>query len=441
MLPSGFRGRRPNRVDRRAGTVAIVLLVVGTAFATPLAPHLVAALADSARVGAQMLAAAASTLSEGSGPAAGTAEACSVGSGGAATCGPSANGSTGWSTVSGPAPPARELSTMAYDAADGYVVLFGGCGRVCAMNDTWTFANGVWTNVTGTTGPTPPGRSDAAMTYFDDAPSTTYVLMFGGLNPTGFLQDTWGFAGGHWKKILAGGAGHAVPAGRFGAALTYDNATHDAVLFGGGGYYKLKTYLNDTWTFDGAYWTIDPTNASPAPRINAAIGYDPSLATVVLFGGLLTTGFGHDTWELAANGTWVKLVRTVFPSARGGAVFAWDPALGGLFLFGGLSQYGFLNDSWEFNGKWVPLSAPGAPPQRTWAASTFDPATGSLLVFGGWNLSRIYGDVWSYGNLSNATDRTTALAGAAPNRNVTALLVPIPALALSARATRHVRRA
>ncbi len=61
-------------------------------------------------------------------------------------------------TAAGPAPSPREGFEMAYDAEDGYVVLFGGHpGKgPNALNDTWTFSSGIWTNITGVR--SPPAR-------------------------------------------------------------------------------------------------------------------------------------------------------------------------------------------------------------------------------------------------------------------------------------------
>ena len=46
---------------------------------------------------------------------------------------------------------------FAYDAADGYTVLYGGAGFVSgsqvAFNDTWTFVGGNWTLLPNANGP------------------------------------------------------------------------------------------------------------------------------------------------------------------------------------------------------------------------------------------------------------------------------------------------
>ena len=73
-------------------------------------------------------------------------------------------------------PPAREAAAMAYDAATGTVVLFGGYnGHYLA--DTWTWDGTTWTKRAPAVHP--PGRAEAVMAY--DAATGTVVL-FGGVN-------------------------------------------------------------------------------------------------------------------------------------------------------------------------------------------------------------------------------------------------------------------
>ena len=64
---------------------------------------------------------------------------------------------------------------MAYDAATGTVVLFGGTNRHGLLGDTWTWNGTTWTEQTPAT--SPPARSQAMMAY--DAATGTPVL-FGG---------------------------------------------------------------------------------------------------------------------------------------------------------------------------------------------------------------------------------------------------------------------
>ena len=87
---------------------------------------------------------------------------------------------------------------MAYDAARGVIVLFGG-GRRTA--ETWTWDGTAWTQhmVSG-----PSGRDTHAMAY--DARRGRVVLYGGGgtrsegAPPYGYLSDVWEWDGARWTR-------------------------------------------------------------------------------------------------------------------------------------------------------------------------------------------------------------------------------------------------
>lgn len=76
---------------------------------------------------------------------------------------------------------------MAYDAATGKVVWFGGGGKT-KLGNTWTWDGATWTNQAPAT--SPPARENASMAY--DA-ATGNVVLFGGGDPAGSRSfgDTW----------------------------------------------------------------------------------------------------------------------------------------------------------------------------------------------------------------------------------------------------------
>src|SRR5438132_14194009 len=71
------------------------------------------------------------------------------------------------------------------------------------------------------------------------------------------------------------------PPARSYLAMTYDPASGKIVMFGG---YDGTGYLNDTWTFDGTTWSQVAAPISPPRRAAAQIAYDASTQKVVLFG-------------------------------------------------------------------------------------------------------------------------------------------------------------
>src|SRR6516162_8063081 len=96
-------------------------------------------------------------------------------------------------------------------------------------------------------GPVPPARAYATMAY-DQANGK--VILFGGFaGPQGLLADAWAYdlAANKWSPLATGRLG---PSRRDFSSMAYDQAAHAIVLFGGqtGGDGNIQaTDLNDTW--------------------------------------------------------------------------------------------------------------------------------------------------------------------------------------------------
>ncbi len=161
-----------------------------------------------------------------------------------------------------------------------------------------------WTQLSPTT--SPPARCGASIAY---DPETGNMVLFGGINGTTDLGDTWTFSGTTWTQLSPATS----PPARYGASMAYDPATGDMVLFGGA---KGTTDLGDTWTFSGTTWTqLSPTTSPPA-RYGASMAYDPATGNMVLFGGYGSSGYLGDTWTF--NGTtWTQLSPAASPAVRG----------------------------------------------------------------------------------------------------------------------------
>ena len=238
-------------------------------------------------------------------------------------------------------PSARVGASMAYDAATGTMILFGGKlpGNGQVYNGTWIWDGTTWTRQFPTT--SPPARFGASMAY--DAATGTVVL-FGGLSSSDrALGDTWTWNGTTWAKQ----APATSPPARGAASMAYDAATSTVVLFGGFG---RAQYLGDTWTWDGTTWTKRAPATSPPAREGASIAYDAATSTVVLFGG--DNGFipvvYNGTWIWDGT-TWTRQFPTTSPAARLGASMAYDAATSNVVLFGGEPATGpAFGDTWTW---------------------------------------------------------------------------------------------
>ena len=173
----------------------------------------------------------------------------------------------------------------------------------------------------------PPALIGASMAY--DAATGTMVLFGGVPHLKSALAETWTWDGTTWTRQHP--AGH--PSARFAASMAYDAATGTVVLFGGNAGPGNATPLADTWTWDGTTWTKQHPATSPPSRINASMAYDATTGTLVLFGGD-SNNMLADTWTWGGT-TWTQQAPATSPPARDEAAMAYDAATGTVVLFGG----------------------------------------------------------------------------------------------------------
>lgn len=303
-----------------------------------------------------------------------------------------ASGGSAWwnlTPVSPIAPSARAGAAVAWDALDGYVLLFGGIGPAGYLSDTWIFTSGRWASLTPSVHPSARSGSGIA---FD--PWLGAVVLFGGKNATGALGDTWWFAGGRWSLETPSIA----PSPRDGSQAAYDSSARTLVLFGGRN--ASNAPLNDTWTYSGGPWTRWNGTIAPTPRLGATLTDDPPQAGVLLFGGSNGT-IGNvlgDSWKFNGTG-WSRLPGAFGPPARSNASAALDPVGPVELLFGGTngSSAGYLDDLWDYaNGTWAPVAALAGPSGRSGASIAWDALDGYLVLFGGSNASGWLAETWVF---------------------------------------------
>ncbi|MGC2289834.1 MAG: kelch repeat-containing protein [Thermoplasmata archaeon] len=293
-----------------------------------------------------------------------------------------------WTLVSSSpnSPSPRSGSAVTYDARDGYVLLFGGQNSTGELNDTWSYQNGTWAKVASASGPSP--RAGAAMAY--DLNCQCAVL-YGGRSGNQTYSDTWTYQDGVWTNLTSQ-VGTA-PGILAWASLAYDAETGQLVLFGGG-YGGVGTnastysYVNATWLLAGnlsGTWTPTiPTGPSPEPRDETSLVYDPSLKDLVLFGGQNATPVAMgDTWLFNSESEWSPVVSKVVPP-EAGAVADYDAELGAVVLFGGGNNGTYLNTTWMLQQKtWSLAWAWPGPTQRALAGGAYDPLQDIFVLSGG----------------------------------------------------------
>jgi hypothetical protein len=202
------------------------------------------------------------------------------------------NGST-WTQlhpVHSPGP--LEDAAIAYDPPTRQVVLFGGMsnantGGTPILGDTWTWNGSDWTQQYPPS--SPPARMEASLAY--DAASGQFVL-FGGKHTIGFntpdLNDTWIWTGSNWVQQ------HPRTAPALSTTLQGQTVAfaHPSMVFnpttgklmltligqGANDGTQADYWTQADWTWDGRNWT--EVNAT-GPAVEAGqIFYDAHLHTV-----------------------------------------------------------------------------------------------------------------------------------------------------------------
>ena len=308
-----------------------------------------------------------------------------------------------WTHVASAGPSARLGASISSDPATNDVVMFGGLsGGLAVLGDTWVW-NGTTSTWSNPTNAGPTARHGAAMAY---DPTTHDVVLFGGQGggvSGAFLSDTWLWNGSTWAQPNP--LPQVSPSARYGAAMAYDPATHDLVLFGG--FDSTNGVLGDTWLWTGSTWT-EVSSTGPQPRYVAGMATDTAAANVVLFGGFdSTNGVLGDTWVWNGNtSTWTNPPSSG-PSKRASLFQMADvPAAGNVVLFGGQGAGGsLLTDTWIWDGTTATWTNPSntGPSARIGAAMAGDPATGGVVLFGGTNSSipganSVLSDTWVWPN-------------------------------------------
>jgi PKD repeat protein len=342
-----------------------------------------------------------------------------------------------WANLStrgaGTGPHPRMDASVAYDPQFGGEIVFGGIYDptrtypMPAFNDTWLFANGTWSNLTGSLGAAPPARWGASFVW---DPVDNYTLLFGGntggtgSGGGGFLNDTWALTRAGWSEVSAANP----PSPRGFAPVAYDPDLGAILLFTGGDIDfsngTIQAY-HDTWTYVGGVWTNVTATAGAGAGQASALAYDPQA------GGVIATGIMkpdsvcaplNQTW-LFANGTWTRLLNNSSPIPGGTLVY--DASLGALVYVGGCLQSNHtpIPLTWTYaNGTWTNLTGQLTALQGAVCCTgmAYDPGLKLDVLFGG---NRVHPTVqggyvaWTYSfpyAPLSATVHATRAIGSAP---------------------------
>jgi hypothetical protein len=302
---------------------------------------------------------------------------------------------TTWTNVAPASSPSPRIDgAAAYDAATKQLVVFGGVDSADDfLADTWTWNGATWKQWSPPASPSPRGGAQMA---YDTA--TGQLILFGGNTGTG-SSETWTWTGSTWTQLHPA----ASPPPESSEAMAYDPATKQILIFGGFRYPPSGPVAsNDTWAWNGTTWTKLAPATVPPTRTAAAMGYDAATSQLVLYGGLnQASGSLSDTW-LWNGSDWIAKHPNPYPGPRSAMSLTYDGLTRQLLLVGGLPDLGGVaGDTWSWNGTtWVQLN-PRTPLDPRWGQqAAYDGANRELVVFGGANNGRFQNDTWLFGPLA-----------------------------------------
>ncbi len=284
----------------------------------------------------------------------------------------------------------RNAHVMGYDEHRGKIVLFGGAGISKVYGDTWEWQNDNWIRISAA-GPAP--RTFAAMTY-DNA--RQQIVMFGGnrvlfgngKDENTFLNDTWTWDGKEWKQVATAG-----PSARAEAGMAFDHKRAHLVLFGG--YHRSNGEIKrwgDTWEWHDARW-LKMSAQGPPPQSGTTMVYDELRRVVVLWGQNAERSRGQ-TWEWDGQ-QWTQ-IRTADSERRYNAAMTYDKDKGKVIRFGGWDGQARTNDTWEYDGvSWTKIDTSG-PAARNHSAMVYEAKNKRIVLFGGHDGENIFGDTWAF---------------------------------------------
>ena len=293
-------------------------------------------------------------------------------------------------------PQPRVDHSMAYDATHQQVVLFGGQDAITfgagVFGDTWLWNGTTWTRQNPLSSPSP--RYGAAMGY--DA-ATGQVVLFGGEpatdNSTSGLADTWVWDAHDKTWIPQNVQG---PPARIGGVMAYDPSSKQLILFGG---YTFTQRFADTWAWNGTTWKeLFPAHV-PMGRAQHGMATNVARQRIVMYAGVGVVNNVlerlSDTWEWD-GADWIQM----FPVSKPPVVeplMAYDPATEEVLLYG-IDDTG-ANNTWAWDGRsWFQKMPVTNPAARFRSAIALDGERQQILLFGGADAftSRIYDDTWAW---------------------------------------------
>lgn len=248
-------------------------------------------------------------------------------------------------------PSRRANGQMAFDAARGNVVLFGGANPSNVdLDDTWIWDGTNWTEVFPST--TPTAAVDSGMVY---DPIREVIVMFS------LDIDTWEWDGTDWTNVVPANSPSGIQ--RLSFFMAWCELLGAIVMFGGlvdsgGGF----VCVDETWKYDGDWTQLSPSTR-PDPRAGVCAAPDP-VGRVVILDGVNDSNLPFlETWRFDGS-DWAEVITADMPpitlmSGGSDSTFApYAPDSSGKILWycsaHAPSTDAVVQQTWRFSGtNWV----------------------------------------------------------------------------------------
>jgi len=306
-------------------------------------------------------------------------------------------------TVQGAMPSPRYAHAMAFDGSHTKVLIFGGFDISTGgnLNDVWQWdpTSGAYTELlTGSQAVTPSPRKYASMVSDDTLgrleviagevtnTSNTYPILPLMMSSSTGMRDVWELDP-TTPAFTNRSSALDVPSARTGHCMAYYPPSAATYVFGGTDE-TTGLSLNDFWSWNGISWSQVTSSVSPPALAGAALAFDPTRKSLILYGGSVNGTPSSATWEWTPSTGWAPLAPTTNPGALIGHGMVTDTIRNKILLFGG----------------YVTTSVDGG---ATYVVG------GSGPYLGGY--STMPSDVWEWdGAALTWTDRTLTTAGNVP---------------------------
>lgn len=329
-------------------------------------------------------------------------------------------------------PPARILSAMVFDRANDALLMFGGdvpvagCSEdafnpspTSALNDTWLFQDGAWTQGLPTT--VPPVAYGHRLIF--DATRNRVVMRGGTPCRCEGLNGQWEWNGSDWQASTSVEGPPSFLRQQYAASafhtMTTDPRTGRVFAFNFGDRSVAGNFRNDPWVWRAPEWFAFGNSAQERPGARAAslspLGVTPTGGLFVFSGGTdflvnISAPSEQRVFAIAEDGRWTPACAGTgctagAPSAR--FLYDWASDGDGLVLFGGsrwtaapgpngppegsIFSRDTNDETWRFDGSgWSRLcsAAPCSdelPARRAGHRMSYGGSPGEVLLYGGAN--------------------------------------------------------